>query len=122
MSDSNQPEKTDTDIKEYKSYEHTFKTVNSVEHYANTRYKHLDQKILHWREKALVDKILKKVKPTSKTILDAPTGYGRFTPNFIKFDLEITNADLNLNTLKYQQKVFPSAEKSSVGNIFNLPI
>ncbi|MCP2519378.1 class I SAM-dependent methyltransferase [Candidatus Aminicenantes bacterium AC-335-A11] len=49
-----------------------------VEKYERKRYKGLDQKIVNWREKSIVQKILKNISEENFSILDIPCGYGRF--------------------------------------------
>jgi len=51
---------------------------DEVEKYERKRYKGLDQKIVDWREKSIVQKILKNISGKNFFILDIPCGYGRF--------------------------------------------
>ena len=49
-----------------------------VEKYERKRYRGLDQKIIDWREKYIIQKILKNISEENFSILDIPCGYGRF--------------------------------------------
>ena len=111
----------DPPLPESKSYSKTWKSIDSVRKYAESRYKNLDQWIVSLREIRLVDRILKNISSSQQTLLDIPTGYGRFTQTFLEHDLNVSNADLNLYAAFYQREQHHEIAKSLVANVFNIP-
>jgi len=104
-----------------KRYSITWKSVESVEKYSQNRYKHLDQRWISWREKRIVRRILNRLKSTSRTLLDIPTGYGRFTEIFLKNGFSVTNGDLNLYALEYQRKRHHGSTRVVVSDVNTTP-
>jgi ubiquinone/menaquinone biosynthesis C-methylase UbiE len=104
-----------------KSYLRTWKNPESIRRYATSRYRGLDQRLISDREKSIVNRMLKKIHLGNKTILDVPTGYGRFTGLFLENDLHIRSADLNLNALLYQRDQYQNSTDAIVADIFALP-
>lgn len=104
------------------AYAITWQSVESVEHYANSRYRHLDQRLVSWRERRIVEKLLRKLAVENTFLLDIPTGYGRFTPLFNKYGFKVLNGDLNLYALLYQQRSHPNDNMAIVANGNRLPL
>ena len=105
-----------------KPYAKTWKSVKSVAFYAKSRYRNIDQKYVSWRETAIINRFLKSIDTmTDRSILDVPTGYGRFTQTFLENDLDITSADLNLYALMYQRQRYLETSNIAVSDVFNLP-
>jgi len=104
-----------------KSYSRTWKSIDSVRKYAESRYKHLDQRLISQREIRLVDRVLMRISFPQQTLLDIPAGYGRFTQTFLEHDLDVTNADLNLYAALYQREQHHEVAKSLVANVFHIP-
>lgn len=104
-----------------KQYAITWKSVDAVQCYANNRYKHFDQRFISWRECRIVDRILSKLKSQFQSLLDIPSGYGRFTQLFLNHGFDITNGDLNLYALKYQRELHSNATKVVVSNVNATP-
>ncbi|PIS30717.1 MAG: hypothetical protein COT43_01165 [Candidatus Marinimicrobia bacterium CG08_land_8_20_14_0_20_45_22] len=104
-----------------KRYSITWKSVESVEKYSINRYKNLDQRWVSWREKRIVNRILNHLRSANQTLLDIPTGYGRFTELFLKNDFSVTNGDLNLYALEYQQKLHRGSTRVVVSDVNATP-
>lgn len=108
-------------IQKRPAYAITWQSVEAVERYAGSRYKHLDQRLVSWRERRIIGNILKKLSGENRTLLDIPTGYGRFTPLFRKQGFTLINGDLNLYALLYQRQSRPEGQLSVVANGNCLP-
>jgi ubiquinone/menaquinone biosynthesis C-methylase UbiE len=104
-----------------KSYSVTWKSLEGIRKYAATRYRHLDQRLISAREIRLVGQILNEISTPRATLLDIPAGYGRFTGTFLRNDLDITNADLNLYAALFQREQYRELTKNLVANISALP-
>jgi hypothetical protein len=96
------------------AYAITWQSIESVERYAANRYKHFDQRLVSWRERQIIDHFLKSLANNHQTILDIPTGYGRFTALFRRYGLGQINGDLNLYALLYHRQCHPDSRMSVV--------
>jgi len=47
--------------------------------YEKKRYRGFDQKIVDWRERRVIKKLIKEAKGEAEKVLDLPCGYGRFS-------------------------------------------
>lgn len=108
-------------IEKRPAYAVTWQSVEAVERYAGSRYKHLDQRLVSWRERRIIDNFLKILSGENRILLDIPTGYGRFTPLFRKQGFTLINGDLNLYALLYQRQSRPEGQLSVVANGNRLP-
>ncbi len=52
---------------------------HEVEEYERKRYRGIDQKLVHVRETAILEKIMERIAPQKGWVLDIPCGYGRFS-------------------------------------------
>jgi len=104
------------------AYAITWQSLESVERYAQSRYRHLDQRLISWRERRIIDRFLKKMSGANRSLLDIPTGYGRFTLLFRKHAFRIINGDLNLYALLYQRQYHPDNDLAVVANGNRLPL
>jgi len=104
-----------------KRYAKTWQSVNKVEKYAHKRYKHLDQRLISYIEQEKVHKILHQILLPGDTILDIPTGYGRFTPLFREHNVRIISADLNLYALLYHREQYPKLDWRTIADITKIP-
>lgn len=95
--------------------------MESVEKYSQNRYKHFDQRWISWREKRIVGRILNRLKSENRTLLDIPTGYGRFTELFLENGFSVTNGDLNLYALQYQRKRHHGSTRVVVSDVNATP-
>jgi len=81
-----------------------------VEKYERKRYKGLDQKLIDWREKRIIGKILKTISTKNFSILDIPCGYGRFIKIFKKKGAKIICSDLSFSMILRARNRNPSFE------------
>ena len=79
-----------------------------VERYERKRYRGLDQKFINWREKKIVEKILKIISVKNFSILDIPCGYGRFIEIFKKWCNQIICSDLSYSMVLRAKNRNPS--------------
>jgi len=82
-------------------------TRAGVRDYESRRYRSLDQRIVHAREIKLIGKMLAlaaenrvagsapRRNSPSRTALDLPCGYGRFTPTLRELGYDVVSADLS---------------------------
>jgi len=104
------------------AYAITWQSIEAVERYAKSRYRHLDQKLVSWREGQIVDSFLKKLAVEKSSVLDIPVGYGRFTAHFWKYGFKVVNGDLNLFAILYQRSCHPDSNLAIVTNGIHLPL
>lgn len=64
--------------------------------YEQTRWKHADQKAIDRRERAMVRQMLAQVAAPGQTVLDVPSGFGRFTTELVEQGLRPAGADLEV--------------------------
>jgi len=103
-------------------YARTWQNVAAVERYAQSRYRHYDQRLISWREQRIVDHFLKQIADENHILLDIPSGYGSFTPLFHRHAFKVINADLNLYALLYQRQRFPDTNLMIVADGNRLPL
>ena len=82
-----------------KSVRNTFKK-HEVEDYERKRYRGLDQRLVHGRERRILRKILHKVGPSSLPVLDIPCGYGRFSRQLKNKGFSLVSSDLSFHMVK----------------------
>jgi len=104
------------------AYARTWQSVAAVERYAQSRYRHYDQRLISWREQRIVDRFLKQITDGNHLLLDIPAGYGRFTPLFHKHAFKVISCDLNLYALLYQRQCFPDNNLMIVTDGNRLPL
>ncbi len=68
---------------------------NQVADYEKKRYRGLDQRLVHNREKKILKKIFDRVGKTSGLALDLPCGYGRFSDFLIERGFGLLNCDIS---------------------------
>jgi SAM-dependent methyltransferase len=68
---------------------------HEVEDYERRRYRGWDQRLVDWREKKILEKILDRVGPTSELSLDIPCGYGRFSGYLSRRGRGLVSSDLS---------------------------
>jgi len=73
---------------------------HEVDEYERKRYRGLDQRLVHKREKKILRKILQKVGDGSMLVLDVPCGYGRFSDMILKKDLSLVSSDISFYMVK----------------------
>ncbi len=77
----------------------TFKK-HEVEDYERKRYRGLDQRLVHGRERRILRRILHKVGPSSFPVLDIPCGYGRFSRQLKARGYSLVSGDLSFHMVK----------------------
>ncbi len=80
-------------------------TETGVRDYERRRYRGIDQRIVHAREKRLIRSVLKRMEartepPQSGPVLDLPCGYGRFTGLWRELGREVVDADLSFEMVR----------------------
>lgn len=73
---------------------------HEVEEYERKRYRGIDQRLVHGREKRLLRKMLHKIGGGPLLVLDVPCGYGRFSNVFLDKDFSLVSSDLSFHMVK----------------------
>lgn len=82
-----------------KSFNVPFKK-DEVEDYERKRYRGLDQRLVHEREKRILRKILDRIDDDLASALDLPSGYGRFSDLLLERGLTLVSSDLSFHMVK----------------------
>ena len=84
-------------------------TQHQVEDYAQKRYKGLDQKLVHLREKTIIKKILRKIPEGQGMALDVPCGYGRFSQLLVERHFPLLSSDYSYHMVRFtQDQILPA--------------
>ncbi len=86
-------------MKKPKSPNSPFKK-QEVEDYERKRYRGLDQRLVDWREKQILRKILDRIGASSGLSLDIPSGYGRFSRILLARGMSLVGCDLSFHMVK----------------------
>ncbi|MFQ6108551.1 MAG: class I SAM-dependent methyltransferase [Candidatus Aminicenantales bacterium] len=78
-----------------------------VEDYEQRRYRGLDQRIVHQRERKILEKILEGIKEESPRVLDIPSGYGRFSALFLERGWKLVSSDLSFHMVRRARERTP---------------
>ena len=70
-------------------------TRQDVQDYQRQRYRSVDQALVNWRERHIVEALLKRCQLQGGSVLDVPCGYGRFTALFARLGMTATGADVS---------------------------
>jgi len=73
---------------------------HEVEEYERKRYRGIDQRLVHGRERRLLRKILRKIGDAPLLVLDVPCGYGRFSDLLLDKDFSLVSSDLSFPMVK----------------------
>lgn len=73
---------------------------HEVEDYERKRYRGWDQRLVDWREKRILKKILDKTGTPSGLSLDIPSGYGRFSELLLARGQGVVSCDLSFHMVK----------------------
>jgi SAM-dependent methyltransferase len=73
---------------------------HEVEDYERKRYRGLDQRIVDWRERRILKKILHRVKVKTPMALDIPCGYGRFSGLLLSHSFFLISSDLSFHMVE----------------------
>ena len=92
---------------------------HEVDEYERKRYRGLDQRLVHRREKKILRKILQKVEETSFLVLDVPCGYGRFSDMILEKDLSLVSSDISFYMVKRtkEKSSHPAYPLAVVGDV-----
>jgi len=71
-----------------------------VAHYEKTRYRGLDQRLVHRREEKILEKIFGIIGMNSGTAMDIPCGYGRFTGFLVRQGLTTVCSDYSISMVR----------------------
>lgn len=96
-------------------------SLDDVKRYEQSRYKGLDQRIVHSIEYRITTRFIQEVAQPEDHILDIPSGYGRFTQYFVVGPWKITAVDLNQPTLQRVQQRFEQRAYYTRGSITEIP-
>lgn len=93
---------------------------NEVADYEKKRYRGLDQRLVHSREKKILKKIFDSIGKTSGLALDLPCGYGRFSDFLMERGFGLINSDISHAMVKRTKerisKLTPSNGRGAVAN------
>ncbi|NQT81254.1 MAG: methyltransferase domain-containing protein [Candidatus Aminicenantes bacterium] len=73
---------------------------HEVEEYERKRYRGIDQRIVHGRERKILRKILRIIGGSNLRVLDIPCGYGRFSKLLLDKDIFLVGSDLSFFMVK----------------------
>lgn len=96
-------------------------SLDEVRKYEGSRYKGLDQRIVHSIEYRITTGFIQGVAQPNDHILDIPCGYGRFTQYFVVGSWKVTAADLNHHMLQRVQHRFEGRAEYAQGSITDMP-
>ena len=71
-----------------------------VDDYECKRYRGWDQRLVDWREKHILKKIMETIGASSGLGLDIPSGYGRFSELFLSQGMALVSSDLSIHMVK----------------------
>jgi SAM-dependent methyltransferase len=74
-----------------------------VEDYARKRYRSIDQKLVHLRERSIIKRILGRIPDGEGIILDIPCGYGRFSNLLVRRNSLLINSDYSYQMVHHTQ-------------------
>jgi len=92
-----------------------------IREYERTRYRGLDQKIVHAAESRIVRDFINLIYQEDEKILDIPCGYGRFTSFLVEEPIRVFVGDVNRKMLLRVQERFRDRMNFTQGNIMELP-
>jgi ubiquinone/menaquinone biosynthesis C-methylase UbiE len=95
--------------------------MDKVRHYEATRYRGLDQRLIHAREHKMVINYIRKRCRSGQHVLDLPVGYGRFVPALLEQGVKVTGVDLNPKMLQRTQERFGEGVVVREGRADNIP-
>ncbi len=73
---------------------------HEVEEYERKRYRGIDQRLAHGREKRLLRKLLHRIGEGPPLVLDIPCGYGRFSDILLDKNFSLISSDLSFHMVK----------------------
>jgi SAM-dependent methyltransferase len=73
---------------------------HEVKEYERKRYRGIDQRLVHARERHILERALERIAPESGIALDVPCGYGRFSGMFRKRGWGLVSCDYSFAMVK----------------------
>jgi len=95
--------------------------LQDIREYERTRYRGLDQRMVHGVEKRIVTGFIRKLRQDNDRVIDIPCGYGRFTSFLVDEPLEVFVGDLSHLMLLRVKERFDSRVRMARGDIMELP-
>lgn len=95
--------------------------LRDIREYERTRYRGLDQRLVHGVEKRIVAGFIRKLRQDKDRVIDIPCGYGRFTSFLVDEPLEVFVGDLSHLMLLRVKERFDSRVRMARGDIMELP-
>ena len=86
---------------------------HEVEEYERKRYRGIDQRIVHFRERSILRKYLDNLDDSPGLILDLPCGYGRFSELLHSTNLPVVNCDISFFMVKRARNKTQEPERLS---------
>ncbi|MCF7804624.1 MAG: class I SAM-dependent methyltransferase [Candidatus Marinimicrobia bacterium] len=96
-------------------------SLSNIRQYEKTRYKGLDQRLVHSLEYRIVTNFIEEIYAINDNVLDVPSGYGRFTDFLLERPMNVVVADLNPNMLHRVYERFGTQARFANADIMNLP-
>jgi len=84
-----------------------------VEDYERKRYRAWDQKLVDRKERKILEKILDEIGEGEHTVLDLPSGYGRFSELLLRRGFHLVSSDLSFHMVERAR------EKSAVNSFLS---
>jgi SAM-dependent methyltransferase len=84
---------------------------SGVADYERRRYRGLDQRIVHGRERRVLRRFFRRTGAGGGRVLDAPCGYGRFSELCLSRGGPLVGADLSLNMVKRALDASPAPDR-----------
>jgi ubiquinone/menaquinone biosynthesis C-methylase UbiE len=106
------------------SYGDKYKSYTYAVYYAGKHERGLGRRLSNWRERRVVAAALRSLGPIT-TVLDIPSGTGRFLPVLAQFRLRVIAADLSMQMLQQGRAYYEQFAKrpyAVAGSAFQLPL
>lgn len=95
--------------------------LKDVREYEKTRYRGLDQRLVHSVEKRIVTDYIRSLQKENDRVLDIPCGYGRLTAFLVEEPLDVFVGDISYPMLLRVKERFPDRVNFTRGDIMELP-
>ncbi len=95
--------------------------LEDIRHYELTRYRSLDQRIVHSVESRIITDFINSSLRQGDSILDIPCGYGRFTQHLVHKPVRVFVGDINSKMLLRVKERFQNQVRYTKGDIMELP-
>lgn len=96
-------------------------TTPDVSEYERTRYRNLDQRIVAWRERRILDDLLGRALRPGDRVLDMPSGYGRLTDVLVGEGRQVVSADVSPEMLRSARGKAAGAATHCCADVRDLP-